>query len=129
MTSVFHEMTAAGSDLLKNFAGQSVEYRRGIASTVLTAVHSPRMVDSADANGLPVTLVADDFLIASADLVLDSEAVEPAEGDLIILEGLAARTYQVMPDASGRCFFYRDSAQRQMRVHTKLIEQTQENVS
>jgi hypothetical protein len=83
MTSALHNLAAAGAAALQSFAGQTVEYRRGSSSAVLTAVEARG--EGARDEGSVTSLVygAQDFLILAGDLEIDGVAIEPAAGDVI----------------------------------------------
>ncbi len=87
---------------------------------VLTAaVGAPR--DTVDDYG-DVQIVAGerDWLIASADLILDGDLILPVSGDHVH-ETVGETTYvwEILPIDGETCFIWSDATRTTMRVHTK----------
>ncbi|MDY7000032.1 MAG: hypothetical protein SW019_25880, partial [Actinomycetota bacterium] len=97
--------------------------RSGGDEVEVTAVPGKTNFQRADDNGLIVEVEVHDELIAAADLVINEETFEPAEGDQIdVAEGATVLTYEVMPPGPGESAWrYKDPGRSALRIHTKLI--------
>jgi len=108
---------------LKSHAGTPVVYQRGAArNESITAVVGETEFETEDEQGIVISAVARDFLIAAADLTLNDVVTEPQDGD-VILETVEAVTftYEVTPIADGKHYRPSDPYGIKWRIHTKLI--------
>ena len=110
----------------KSHLSSPVVYRRGLAQVdKLSATKTAQQVEhDGEVNDIDEELESADWIISTADLVLDDAVTLPASGDLI-KETAGGVTYiwQVMAIAGEPCFRYCDSARVSLRIHTKLIAQ------
>jgi hypothetical protein len=99
-----------------------VVYQRGSDRITVKATVGSTRFESEDTLGRILQSSSRDYLITAADLVFDSEQVEPAAGDRII-ETLAGvdRAFEVMPQAGAPAFAYSDQSNLTLRVHTKYV--------
>jgi hypothetical protein len=91
----------------------------------IAAVAGRSSYDQADGNGLTTQLQVRDYLILAVDVAFDGTVSEPREGDLILEQlGDQLMTWEVLsPGGGAAAWSYRDGAQSQLRLHTKLIAQ------
>jgi len=104
---------------LKTHAGESVTYQRGASSVTLTATRIAKEYEVADASGFPERLIAIDWTLTAAELLVASVQREPRPGDLII-DGDGEK-YELMPVGTAPCFEPHDSAETMLLLHTKRI--------
>jgi len=105
---------------LSRSCGQSVTYRRGEFSTVLTAVADSKQYEADNGYGVLETYECRDFLIPTSELVLDGAAVLPQKGDRIE-EAREGVTYLYECMAPGVLTHYRFMCPSLLRIHTKLV--------
>lgn len=102
--------------------GVDITYRRGAASVSITAVIGQTEFASEIDEQSQATWVARDYLIASADLIIEGLQTLPQTGDTIEEEiGGKAITYEVLSMTSGQCYSFQDVQETELRVHTKKI--------
>lgn len=119
-----NEMATAQADLMSQMntaAGETVTYRRGSDDVEITAVVGRTAYELIDQTGSALQTSSIDFIVAPADLVLDSVTVTPEPGDEIdrTIEGGATATYDVRPDGGLACFQL-DPSRMQMRIRARL---------
>jgi hypothetical protein len=112
-------------DQRTKFLSRTVVYQRGTISPLELAATIGRTVfEQADEYGIIHKTESRDFLIRSADLMIDGVQVTPKSGDRI-RESTDQQTlvYEVMaPNQTGGCpWKYSDAYRRTLRIHTKLI--------
>ncbi len=100
----------------KHLASQ-VLYRRDGASVPITATIGKTVFKIEDEYGRIVHYESRDYLISTADLVLDGETVLPERGDEIIDED--GFVYEVMAPANEPEWRYSDTHRQTLRIHTK----------
>ncbi|MFA5291945.1 MAG: hypothetical protein WC496_02810 [Phycisphaerae bacterium] len=109
-----------GSDYLqaqlKQFASSEVAYRRGQDSVVVKAIIGSTKVEVDDGGGAKIKTDIIDFLISTADLVLNGSAITPQHGDKI---ELGSCEYEVLFLAGDGCWRFSDAFGKTMRIHTK----------
>ena len=118
----FQDAIANGLASVRRVAGTTVSYHRDALSVVLTAAAgTPRdIVD--DYNEVQIAAGERDWLIASADLVLDASPILPVSGDRIHeTVGVATYVWEVLPIDGETCFIWSDATRTTMRVHTKRV--------
>ncbi len=99
-----------------------VTYQRGAASVELNATIGQTTFEQTDDYGGIQRIEARDFLVQTADLVLDGEVTLPMVGDRIReTAGDSVFIYEVMAFGSEPCFRYADSYRLSLRIHTKHI--------
>ena len=109
----------------KAHMSQSVTYSRGAASVSVSATlgRTTYQIDRGD--GISVEERTRDYLIAVADLVLSSVAVEPQPGDRIVEAGAPTKTYEVMaPEGTETSWRFCDEHRQTYRIHAKLIAES-----
>jgi hypothetical protein len=116
--SVFDDAASAALATARAVAGNQVTYRRGASSAQMTAVSGSTRYKFTNESGVTITITGRDYLIAVADLVLDSAPVTPLPGD-VVDDGV--HQYEAMPVGGEACFAHSDSNKTQFRIHTKLV--------
>ncbi len=107
---------------LRALEGVTVTYRRGEESFEVTAVIGSTKVEIADQNGRRVRVEVRDYLLASADLLIDEQPIEPQNGDVIEQTiGTNVNSYEVTPLGADDCWRFSDPGQLEYRIHTKRI--------
>lgn len=120
------DLLKTGSDwlgsMMKSHASQSVEYFRETGSVVVSATLGRTFYDDADDNGLTVKSHTTDFIIDSADLLLNSVEIEPTVGDLIKVTRADRVDVFEVSRLAGSCWQYSDTYAQRYRIHTRLID-------
>ncbi len=110
------------ADQMEAHAAQPVTYWRGTDSVALNATIARTEYDAVDEHNVTVRLVAEDFIIRAADLILSGVAIEPKRGDRIKRTiGDDVLVFEVMPVA-GEDAWQADEHRKQFRIHTKHVE-------
>ena len=120
MATLFESGAALLAETVRTQGVQAVYSRNGLSVTI---VMCPAMTGNRG-EGEPVTLRSRtrDWKIAVADLVLNGEATEPAEGDTIrVTAASAVEVYRVCGLNQGACF-ERDPTGTMYRVHSELTD-------
>lgn len=101
---------------------RTVVYMRGAASVEVAATIGQTIFEQEYEFGGIQRIQSRDFLIRTADLVVDSEQVLPAAGD-VIRETVGERVfvYEVMAPGSEPPFRYSDPYRKALRIHTKHV--------
>ena len=106
---------------LKNFLPKrTIVYARGENTVTLQATVASTDTDQYIENGLRIRSQIRDYLIVPGDLILDSEVVEPEDGDIITdtSEG-STSVYTVMCIDGGESWRWTDRYHTLLRVHTR----------
>lgn len=99
-----------------------VVYVRGASFVEVAATIGQTTFEQTDEFGGIQRLESRDFLIRTADLVLDAEAVLPKAGDRIRdAGGEKVFVYEVMAPGSEPPFRYSDPFRKALRIHTKHV--------
>jgi len=99
-----------------------VTYRRGAFSVEVLATVGATRFEADDGYGIVVEREIRDYLIASADLVLDGEGTLPQRGDEVVeVRGGAAHVYEVMDLGPEKHYRFSDPDGGTLRIHTKLV--------
>lgn len=100
-----------------------VTYRRGAHSVEVSATIGETVFNIVVDYGAQVRVVRRDYLISTADLILDSEAVLPEPGDRIDeTDGDTTFLHEVMgPGGAEPCWRYSGGYRGTLRVHTKQV--------
>lgn len=107
---------------LKAHASQPVTFRRGTSSVGLQATLGSTEWTTDTLEGISETWESRDFLITAADLRLNGQPVEPAQGDKVDqVIGSTTFTYEVLSQPGVPPFAYSDPGRGGMRIHTKLV--------
>lgn len=111
------------ADQMKAHAGRSITYRRGANSVTVTATIGRTEFELDDEFGVLRKIESRDFLIAAADLVLNSVTVLPERGDEIDeTQGSVTYTYEVMAPGKEPHYRFSDPYRRTLRIHTKQTD-------
>lgn len=102
-------------------------YARGDDYLTLDGTRGQSIAEAADADGVVMEVVSDDWIFRAEDLVLAGAAFEPRQGDRIdeITAAGLWRSYEVMPLAGAPCWRYQSAHRIGVRVHTKCVQQAQ----
>jgi len=101
---------------------QAVVYQRGAASVEVSAMIGRTIFEQEYEFGGIQRIQSRDFLVRTADLVLDSAEVLPVAGDQIReTQGEQVFVYEVMAPGSAPPFRYSDPYRKALRIHTKHI--------
>ncbi len=106
----------------KAHMARSVTYTRGAYSVVVQATVGATPVDIDDGDGMAIRRQHRDYLLASADLVLNAVTVTPAAGDKIT-DTLADgdHVFEVVPLGAEKCWRASDGDGVTIRIHTKEV--------
>jgi len=117
-----------GSDWLegmrKEHATSSVVYWRGVNSVTVVATIGQTIFAITDEYNVEVRTVMRDYLIQTADLIIDGSVVTPARGDRIKeTVGESVYVYEVMgPGNNEPEWRYSDDFNKTLRIHTKKVD-------
>ena len=101
---------------------RTVEYLRGGSSVEVAATVGQTTFEQADEFGGIQRLESRDFLIRTAELILDTELVLPQAGDRVReTVGDQVFVYEVMAPGSEPPFRYSDPYRKALRIHTKHV--------
>lgn len=101
---------------------RTVTYQRGASSVELQATLGETTFEQADEYGIVQKIESRDFLLRTADLVLDSEQTLPKSGDRIRdTQGTQVFVYEVSAPGNEPPFRYSDPYRTALRIHTKHI--------
>jgi hypothetical protein len=101
----------------KKHLSSPVIYRRGEDTAEVLATIGKTIFRIEDEYGRIVHYESRDFLISSADLVINGTITTPQRGDEIIDEGFV---YEVMAPANEPEWRYSDTNRQTLRIHTKM---------
>jgi hypothetical protein len=109
---------------LKNFAGQSITYRKSNQSTALTLIASPvrRDIEVVSDTAASDRIELWDFLITANDLEWGGVVLRPERGDkLLWTDGGVEYVHEALPAPSGNVWDFADAHHVMIAVHTKRI--------
>ena len=120
------DLLQQGSDWLQakrtQYASRVVTYARGAQSVELSATIGKTTFEVDDGYGVLVRHESRDFLILTADLVLDAEQVLPQRGDRIReTQNGQIFVYEVSAPGKEPCWRYSDPYRKALRIHSKEI--------
>lgn len=99
-----------------------VSYARGATAIEMHATIGRTEFEQADEAGLIHRVESRDFLVRTADLILDGQPTLPKAGDRIReTDGTATLVYEVLSPGDEPVFRYSDSYRKALRIHTKHI--------
>ncbi len=105
------------------FLVEPVTYERGTDSVILNATRGRTVFEVDDGFGSIERWEAKDFLILTADLILNSIEVLPERGHLIKdIVGTLTYIYEVMNPTGEPFFRFSDPWRQTLRIHTKQIK-------
>lgn len=108
---------------LQTAAGRTVVYRRGnLSGDPITAACSMKQYSIVDAEGFTTTVESVDWLVTTAELVVQGAVITPRPGDRIheILGGVLVE-YEAMKLGSEPCSEWLDTSGVMTVIHTKRI--------
>lgn len=107
-------------------AASTVEYvRGGLAADVLASIGKTTF-EIDDGYGVLVRFESRDFLILTADLVVNGESILPQRGDRIReTQGTTVLVYEVTAPGKEPCWRFSDVFRKTLRIHTKQIDTEQ----
>lgn len=125
MPTIFSDMGQGWlTETLKDSAGQSVTYRRGVYSVEFNATFGRSEFQVTSGDGSFTEVETHDFIFPPADLVLNGSVTVPQAGDTITWTvGGADRLYRVI-DQPGFQNHKFDPLRKTLRVYTKRISVT-----
>lgn len=101
---------------------QTVVYERDTSSVQVQATIGQTTFEQADEFGVIEKTESRDFLIRTADLVLDSAPVLPGAGDQIRETlGTKVYVYEVMAPGAEPPYRFSDPYRKALRIHTKHV--------
>lgn len=101
---------------------RSVSYARGASTVAVQATVGRTEFEQADEYGIVHKTESRDYLIRTADLVLDGQAAMPKRGDQIReTDGTTTVVYEVLSPGDEPVFRYSDPYRKALRIHTKHI--------
>lgn len=126
MADLLSKASAMLARSVRGSLGRRVLYRTsdGAAEVVVSAAVGSSVFEGTDGQGGSVAFQSRDYLIVSADLVLQGVRYEPAAGDRIIeLDSGTdtARHYEVLSMIGEPCWRWSDPARTVRRIHTKEV--------
>jgi hypothetical protein len=102
---------------------RTVTYRRGAFAAQVPATVGATRFEVDDGYGLVIEQQMRDYLVATADLVLDGEQTLPERGDEILEEcDGVTYVYEVMELGAEQHYRTCDPAGKTLRIHTKHVE-------
>jgi len=103
---------------------RSVSYARGTSTVEVQATIGRTVFEQADdvGGGIVTKTESRDYLIRTADLVLDGQPTLPKRGDQIReSDGGTTFVYEVLSPGDEPVFRYSDPYRKALRIHTKHI--------
>ena len=121
------DLLQQGSDWLEakrtQHASRVVTYARGAQSVEVSATIGKTTFEVDDGYGVLVRHESRDFLILTADLVLDAEQALPQRGDRVReTQGQQVFVYEVSAPGKEPCWRYSDPYRKTLRVHTQQVD-------
>ena len=108
-------------------ATRTVTYQRGdpgsgVSSVDVLATIGRTEFEVDDGAGALLKVESRDYLILTADLVLDGQQTPPKQGDFILeTVGTTTYVYEVMAPGGAPHYRHSDPYRQTLRIHTKLI--------
>jgi len=100
-----------------------VIYQRGLAQAEVRATIGKTIFETDGGTGILEKTESRDYLILTADLVLNDESTLPSRGDRIReSEGGKVFVYEVMAPGRQPHYRYSDPYRKTLRIHTKHVE-------
>ncbi len=101
---------------------RTVSYARGANTVEVQATIGRTVFEQADEYGIVTKTESRDYLIRTADLVLDGQPTLPKRGDQIReTDGGTTFVYEVLSPGDEPVFRYSDPYRKALRIHTKHI--------
>ena len=101
---------------------RTVSYVRGSSTVEVQATIGRTVFEQTDEFGIVTKTESRDYLIRTADLVLDGQQTLPKRGDQIReTDGTTTFVYEVLSPGDEPVFRYSDPYRKALRIHTKHI--------
>lgn len=112
------------TQILSSRASQTVTYIRGGYAVAVSATFGQKLLKLDNGLGSTFAEWTDmDFLIPTADLVIEGQAITPERGDIIEIRfPTKVERYEIAPYGNEAAWRYSDPHQSIVRIHTKHIE-------
>lgn len=125
MSNMLRAGLAHLTSMLATHASETVVYSRGGDSVSVSATVGQKLLRLDDMEGGSRLEYTDmDFLIPTAQLILNDEPILPERGDLIERTiGDEISRYEVSPYGSDAAWRYSDPHQSIVRIHTKSVDE------
>ena len=105
------------------YASRVVTYARGVQSVEVLATIGKTTFEVDDGYGVLVRHESRDFLVLTADLVLDEQSILPQRGDRIReTQNQQVFVYEVSAPGKEPCWRYSDPYRKTLRIHSKQID-------
>jgi len=122
MTDMLEQGASWLDDQRHQHMTRSVSYTRGASTVAVQATIGRTEFEQADEYGIVHKTESRDYLIRTADLVLEGQATLPKRGDLIReTDGTTTVVYEVLSPGDEPVFRYSDPYRKALRIHTKHI--------
>lgn len=122
MADLLEQGTAWLEGMRHRHMTRPVVYQRGAQSVEVQATVGRTVFEAADAYGVVERTESRDFLILTADLVLDGQVVLPERGDRIReTQDGKVYVYEVMAPGKEPCYRFSDVYRQTLRIHTKQV--------
>lgn len=123
MTDLLSKGSAWLDDQRTKHATKTVTYARGASSVDVSATVGRTVFQIDNGHAVLERTEARDYLILTADLVLDGSPALPERGDRIReSEGGATFVYEVMAPGKEPHWRYSDPYRKTLRIHTKQVD-------
>ena len=121
------DLLQQGSDWLEakrtQYASRVVTYARGAQSVEVLATIGKTTFEVDDGYGVLVRHESRDFLILTADLVLDDTPTLPQRGDCIReTQDQQVFVYEVSAPGKEPCWRFSDAFRKTLRIHSKQVD-------
>lgn len=101
---------------LRETAGLAGHYRRGAVECGCVFVPCETVSTDYGDDGVAVTARTHDWKVETEEIVLDSQVINPAIGDLVVLDD--GRTFVVVYGDGEKCWRWTDYTRTARRIHT-----------
>ena len=122
MTNMLEQSSQWLSDQIDDHVSSNVLYRRGSLTVPVQAGKGRTTFELTDTSGILVAIESRDFLISTANLLLDELPILPEVGDRIIetISG-TLHAYEVADFGSEQSYRFCDPYRHKLRIHTRYI--------
>ena len=122
MTDMLEQGASWLDDQRHRHMTRTVSYARGTSTVEVQATIGRTVFEQADEFGIVTKTESRDYLIRTADLVLDGQPTLPKRGDQISeIDGGTTFVYEVLSPGDEPVFRYADPYRKALRIHTKHI--------
>lgn len=122
MTNLLQDGVTWLGGKLKDHAGLTITYARGVYSVSMTATCSMQEYQITDEEGFSTAVLSRDYILHGAELILNGAAVIPRAGDTITETiGGVAKVFEVLPISGLKEYEPIDPDATLLKIHTKQI--------